>query len=135
MDVKCDYCGEPAELIDSAYVYSKSYGNIWMCKPCDAYVGVHKNSGNKPLGRLADKNLRNWKQRAHTAFDPLWKEKMERDGWTKTPARSAGYKWLSKELGIEPEKCHIGMFDIDMCIRTVNLCNPYNVRLAARREG
>ena len=30
---------------------------IYICKPCDAYVGVHKGT-DKALGRLANKELR-----------------------------------------------------------------------------
>lgn len=89
--VVCPYCHAEAVLVDSAEVYSRSYGNIWLCRPCHAWVGVHTNDGlNRPLGRLADTELREWKQRAHAAFDPLWKGKMRRDGCSKGQARAAG---------------------------------------------
>ena len=54
--VLCPYCGQPATLVDSEYVYGVSYGSkLWRCDPCDAHVGVHKNSERfKPLGTLAD---------------------------------------------------------------------------------
>lgn len=72
-NVVCPYCGNKAELVDSAVVYGRSYGIIWLCYPCDAYVGVHKNSPrHAPLGRLANKELREWKMRAHEVFDQLW---------------------------------------------------------------
>ena len=71
--VICDYCGTPADFVDSSVVYhGHSFGMIYLCPRCGAYVGVHKGS-DKPLGRLANSELRNWKKAAHAAFDPLWK--------------------------------------------------------------
>lgn len=114
---KCPYCGELAVLTDSAEVYrGKSYGNIWLCRPCQAWVGVHKTDPyNRPLGRLANKLLRVWKMRAHEAFDPLWKNKVMR--------RGEAYAWLSKQLELDKDDCHIGMFDVDMCKKVVMVCS------------
>lgn len=81
-----------------------------------------------PLGRLADKELRRWKIRAHNAFDPLWQAKVAR-GFRKRAARDLGYNWLAGELGIKWEECHIGMFDVEMCKRVVEICAPYLERL------
>lgn len=67
--VHCDYCGRRAEYVDSKVIYGKSYGMIYLCRNCMAYVGVHKGS-DKPLGRLANAQLRHWKKEAHAAFDP-----------------------------------------------------------------
>lgn len=61
--VICDYCGTPADFVDSSVVYhGHSFGMIYLCPRCGAYVGVHKGS-DKPLGRLANSELRNWKRR------------------------------------------------------------------------
>lgn len=52
--VICDYCGTPADFVDSSVVYhGHSFGMIYLCPRCGAYVGVHKGS-DKPLGRLAN---------------------------------------------------------------------------------
>lgn len=69
--------------------------------------------GTQPLGRLAGARLRKAKSQAHAAFDPLW-----RDG---EMDRNQAYAWLAGELGIEPEDCHIGEFDVDTCKRVVAL--------------
>ena len=69
--VYCDYCGRQAEYVDSKVIYGKSYGMMYLCRNCMAYVGVHKGT-DKPLGRLANAELRYWKKRAHAVFDPLW---------------------------------------------------------------
>lgn len=125
----CDYCGRPARLLsfgDEGYPYRRPYGRVWICPPCDAYVGVHENSRRfVPLGRLANKTLRAAKQFAHAHFDPLWMGKMQRDLVSKGHARKKAYAWLAQQLGIEITECHIGMFDETMCQRVVDVCKPY----------
>ena len=111
--VKCPYCGKTAELVDDEAIYGRSYGHkAYWCKPCDAYVGCHKGT-DKPLGRLANAELRKWKMRAHAAFDLLWKGRFMR--------RWQAYAWLASELDIPSEKCHIGMMDIDMCQKVIDV--------------
>lgn len=96
---------------------------IWLCRPCQAYVGVHKNSKDyAPLGRIANSELRDWKKRAHAAFDPLWQNRMSDLKCSKSAARKVIYKWLTKALDIQRSDCHIGMFDVDMCKQTVEVC-------------
>ena len=62
MNVICNYCGKPAEYVDSTVVYGSSYGMIYYCKPCNAWVGVHKGSG-APLGTLANAELRAYRRK------------------------------------------------------------------------
>lgn len=119
----CPYCGSDTEYIDSSYVYGRSYGMIYICKPCDAYEGVHKGT-NKALGRLANKELREAKKEAHYYFDQLWRKAMS-TGRKKDEARNSAYEWLSKELSIDKEICHIGMMDIETCKRVIHVCKPY----------
>ena len=39
--VICDYCGTPADFVDSSVVYhGHSFGMIYLCPRCGAYVGV-----------------------------------------------------------------------------------------------
>lgn len=112
MKLRCPYCGGKPIYTDSSIIYGRSYGMIYLCKPCDAYVGVHKGT-DVPLGRLANKELRLWKKKAHAAFDPLWK--------FKKITRSRAYETLSKELNISKKDAHIGMFDVDQCKRVVEI--------------
>ena len=108
--VLCDYCGKPAELVTGKQVYPYRVDLhslvFFRCVPCDARVGTHKRT-KKPLGRLANAELRLAKGRAHAAFDPLWK-----DG---EMSRHRAYRWLAKQIGIAPDDCHIGMFDLEQC--------------------
>jgi len=130
--VRCDYCGKPAELVDDTQVYQQSYGGrVWLCRPCGAWVGCHKNSKRAiPLGRLANAELRKAKIEAHAAFDPLWQAVARRDGINPCLARNRGYAWLAKEMGMEMVACHIGKFNAEQCRRVVDLC-----RVIARPSG
>lgn len=111
-DVICQYCNQKSELVDSSVIYGRSYGLIYLCKPCDAYVGVHKGT-TKPLGILANAELREWKKKAHAAFDPLW----ENGKYT----RKKAYRILADKLG--EEEVHIGESDVDKCKKIIEICN------------
>lgn len=124
----CPYCGNNTEYIDSSVIYGKSYGMIYICKPCDAYVGVHKGT-DKSLGRLANKELREAKKEAHYYFDQIaktglinkiWKEYIPNLG-----NRNKAYLWLSKQMNIPKEYCHIGMFDVAECKKVVEICRVF----------
>ena len=71
----CPYCGKDTEFMDSSIVYGKSYGMIYICRTCNAYVGVHKGT-DQALGRLANKQLRVLKHEAHEYFDKIWRFKL-----------------------------------------------------------
>ena len=114
--VNCPYCKKDAELVNGERIYPHRPDlfakMFWLCEPCNAYVGTHSNSdNNKPLGRLANADLRRAKTAAHAAFDPLWKE-----GYM---SRTKAYAWLARRLHIHIQKCHIGMFDLDTCYRVI----------------
>ena len=114
MKVYCDYCGKRAEYVDSAEVYGgRSHGMIYLCRDCGAYTGVDRCTA-RPLGRLANAELRHWKVEAHKAFDPLWKYGRMR--------RSEAYIWLAVKMGIPVKRAHIGMFNIKQCKQVVEIC-------------
>lgn len=62
---------------------------------------------------MANKELREWKKKAHAAFDPHWKSKK----WK----RSYCYQLLAERMGIDPKLCHIGMFDIEECKKVIEI--------------
>ncbi len=122
----CPYCGEIPDYVDSKVIYhGKSYGMMYYCLNCDAYVGVHKGT-NKPLGRLANKELREYKKLAHYYFDKISKtdliNKIYDSVYPEKSNRNKAYYWLAKQMGIDKEFCHIGMFDIDQCSMVVEIC-------------
>ena len=119
----CPYCGRgAAHRSSSNHIYGRDYGPVWECSPCGAWVGCHK--GGKPLGTPANRTDRSLRKQAHAAFDPLWRRVIERRGVSQTQARSAGYKWLSRELGVPIEECHIGMMHGEDLRRVVLCCTP-----------
>lgn len=106
----CPYCNSGVKQVSETFVYGREYSGrkVIVCEnypKCEAYVGCHDNG--TPLGRLADKKLRNAKIDAHNHFDKIWKEKIVRRGKL--------YKHLSDYLEIPIEYTHIGMFGIDTC--------------------
>ena len=112
--IHCDYCQREAELVTGAVIYPHrpdlALKSFYRCQPCGAHVGCHPGTIN-PLGRLANAELRAAKQRAHAAFDPLWRSgKM---------TRGTAYAKLSDALGIPQQECHIGMMDVATCGRVV----------------
>lgn len=106
--VTCPYCGRPAEWVPNAEVYGRPYGAsymIWLCRPCEAWVGCHKNT-REPKGTLAKKELRDLRIAAHDHIDPLW-----RDGrYQRRQVYAALNRWFGQII-------HIGESDEDMCKR------------------
>jgi len=134
----CQYCGRDAFLEDSIEAYGRELGfQIFLCRPCEAWVGVHKGT-NKPLGTLANKELRDWRKKAHAAFDPLWQKKLEirrrqrGADYKKVYARGSGYKWLREQMGVPKSNCHIGMFTIEQCQQVIEICRTWRERRGAR---
>lgn len=118
----CPYCSSKTVYVDSLEVYDRSYGMIYLCRPCKAWVGVHTGT-KKALGRIADLELRQAKKETHFYFDKLWAEKMK-SGFTKNAARGKAYKWLAFNLGIPAEEAHVGWFDLKMCRKAIEICKP-----------
>lgn len=119
MKVACDYCRKPAKLVTGKIVYPHRkdllHKFFWYCKDCGAWVGTHKNSKDKaPLGRLANKELRQAKMAAHAVFDPIWK--------SGRMSRPSAYAWLAEATGISKPNCHIGMMDVDGCKSVIVAC-------------
>ena len=110
----CPYCNKEAKFCENKEIYGKNYGKSYMCylcKPCDAYVGTHNNT-SRALGTMANRELRQWRIKAHAAIDPLWKSKVYR--------RKDIYKSLRKLFG---KKIHIGESDVQTCKDIVNKFN------------
>ena len=121
---KCPYCDSKTKKVTQDVIYGKRFGNgndVIVCvnyPRCDSYVGTH--SDGRPLGRLANYQLRIAKKKAHDSFDRIHKA-----GFI---TRSQLYKDLSKALHIPPEYTHIGMFQISTCYKVVEWAdNLYNL--------
>ena len=110
MNAPCPYCGKKPQCVSAKEIYPHRPDLwskwIWICHPCDAYVGCHQNT-KKPLGRFAEKELRKWKKNAHASFDPVWK--------SRRVTRETAYAKLADAMEIPVAECHIGMFNVAQC--------------------
>jgi len=105
----CNICGVQKSIIltDSSIIYGSSYGLIYYCTNCRAYVGVHDNAHNDhgekdaPKGTLADSELVKLRKVAHKLFDPLWKET--------NLSRKGAYQVLINVTHVSKERAHIAM--------------------------
>ena len=104
--MKCPYCKKEAVWTDNSAVYGRSYGNstmIWICVPCNAYVGCHKNT-KEPLGTIANAYLRGLRRDCHRVFDPIWK--------SGRMTRKDAYDYYSKKYNRD---FHIATMDEEQC--------------------
>jgi len=122
----CPYCKKEAEWVENKKIYGKNYGRsfmVYFCRACDAYVGCHNNT-RKPLGTMADRDTREWRKKAHAAFDPLWKiinptrrpYKLKR---LLQSARQKAYNRLKNHFG---EEIHIGESNVERCKKIISVC-------------
>lgn len=119
----CDYCSAPATLAragDKIYPYRDDHGPLWVCAPCQAWIGIFpRSTRNVPLGRLADANLREFKAKLHAALEPLVQAKVRRDACNVFEARAKGLKWLAQQIGADPEKTTIHSLNNAQCARAL----------------
>ena len=137
--ITCNYCGRSAQLVSGIVIYPSrpelQRRNYYLCGPCNAWVGCHKNT-DIPFGRLANAELRGGRIRAHAAFDPIWGKSAK--GGPKdmnSYSRSAAYRWLAAKLGIHPDRCHIGLFDVDQCERTIAMCGEFRAWIVDQADA
>jgi len=110
----CPYCKKEAVWCENKEIYGRNYGKSFMCylcKNCDAYVGCHQNT-KKPLGTLANKELREWRKKTHAVLDPLWK--------LGRYTRKKVYRMISEKMG---KDIHIGESDIKTCKKVIDIIN------------
>jgi hypothetical protein len=113
--MKCTYCGRDAEWVPNSEVYGRNYGAsymIWLCRPCDAYVGCHNNT-QAPKGSFANRELRQARRAAHAVIDPIWQSGRYR--------RKTVHKRLAEAFG---EEVHVATSDVARCheiIKTAKL--------------
>jgi hypothetical protein len=130
----CDYCGAAAELAragDIAYPYQEDHGTLWVCQPCQAWIGIYSRSTrNVPLGRLANGELRELKAKLHAALEPMAAAKARRDAISIFEARAKGYRWLASALQIDEKACNIHQLSADRCRAAVHVIEQFeNSRL------
>lgn len=118
--MRCPYCGRPVQLRPASYVYANNLNPdnyLYVCNgypnKCNAYVGAHRKS-LKPMGTLADSELRHKRIEAHKALDKIWREGLM--------TRHGAYAWLMSKLGLKEKDMHIGKFSYYYCGETIREC-------------
>ncbi len=110
--MNCPFCQKEALWCENKEIYGRNYGKsymVYLCKPCDAYVGCHNNT-TKPLGTMANRELRAWRMKVHAEIDPLWKE-----GYY---THEQLYRKISEKLGYT---YHTGEADIETCKKIMEM--------------
>lgn len=123
-NLTCPFCNQPALYsATSKFLYGgRDYGSVYfcMCKPDGVYVGCHKGTSN-PLGELCDSEVRLLRMECHKLFDPYWQSFTNLTKKQQNEMRNTMYKNLAKIMKIEPSKCHISMFDKQLCEQAIGL--------------
>lgn len=116
--IKCPYCHSTAILTPARKIYGPDTKEEWLyvCShypECNSYVGVHKGT-KRPMGTLANGDLRNKRIKAHKMFDLIWRSNVMN--------RKNAYRWMSDKLCIPSEHAHIGCFSEYMCDQLIDAC-------------
>ena len=110
----CRYCGSPVVYTSNAEIYGREYGEgkCYLCRNCRAFVGVHPGT-DRPLGTLANEELRRYRKTAHYWFDQIWQKPL------RITTRYKAYGWLAHYLGLDRSQTHIGLFEKEECVKVV----------------
>ena len=115
----CWYCNSETELVTDKEIYgpNSTYGGMYYrCTiNADHYVGTYSDE-ERSLGRVANRELRQWKRKGHEVFDPLWNTK---NSVFKTQRQA--YKWLSEAMELPLNRTHFGMFTKEDCEKAIEL--------------
>lgn len=122
--VKCSHCNRPTTLVTGREIYPSREDlhrkNFWHCPVCEAYVGCHGFT-KVPLGTAANAELRALRSRAHRVFDPIWA--------LGSKSRSSAYRWLSQQMQLESDECHIALFNVEQCLKVIEICEKSSAEL------
>lgn len=113
---QCNICGSKnVRYTTNDEVYGKIYGNggCYLCDDCKAYVGVHDTKNKKPLGRLANKEMRQLKMKCHYKFDKFWKQADFK--------RRDCYGYLAEKLDLRLRETHFGWFDTEYLNKAIDI--------------
>jgi hypothetical protein len=131
----CDYCGARAQLArfgDADYPFRADHDAVWICTPCEAWIGVRPRSKhNTPLGRLADAPLREAKSRLHDALEPLAQAKARRDDASIFEARAKAVRWVASALGFDPLPPSLHAFTLDQCEQALRYVDTWKAQRRA----
>lgn len=85
---------------------------FWRCDTCNNFVGCHHKSKDrtKPLGCIANQEMKNARMQIHSIIDPLWKDGIM--------TRSQVYSKLSDALGRQYHTAELSsMKEVDIVLK------------------
>ena len=107
--IECPDCGDRLILKNSKY--GKFYGCV-NYPSCKGKHSAHQNSG-KPMGTPADAETREWRKKAHKAFDKIW----NLYGYS----RKEAYGLLQSIMKMTAREAHISRFTKEDCQKLLKL--------------
>ena len=121
-EVICPYCGKKAVLRPASYLYGEKRiftpeTMFYVCSgypDCNAYVSANQKN-HRPLGIMADGELRNLRIKTHRALREIWTQ-----GYM---TKNSTYHWLSGKLALPEKETHVAMFSTYRCRETIRLAN------------
>ncbi len=110
-EMRCPYCGSTVIYRSAEGIYRENSSGVmlYVCArypKCDAYVRVHAGT-KKPVGTMANRELRELRNKAHRTFDQIHKSGIM--------TREEAYMWLSNMLSLPLSQTHIGNFGEYYC--------------------
>lgn len=108
-------CGAPMVLRKSPK-YPKPFWGCTKFPECRGTHGAHPDG--RPLGIPANKETKEWRIKAHDAFDKLW-----RFAPIRFYSRKEAYKFLAEKMGVE--EIHIGESDIETCKKIIEISENF----------
>ena len=113
--VRCPYCGGSAVLRSADGIYRDNPNDtmLYVCSRyprCDAYVRIQPGT-TRPIGSLANRELRALRKEAHRHFDRL-----HSDG---IMTKQEAYSWLAALLQAPLSEAHIGYLSEYSCNQVI----------------
>lgn len=99
-ELSLQYLVDTGRFCSDCHAFTELRSNKWVCSSCGKCVSCHSGT-DRAMGSVADSNIRDWRRRAHLAFDRIWK-----DGLL---SRERCYRELTHVLGMPADYTHIGV--------------------------
>ena len=128
MKIYCCSCKSEvdAKLITGVEVYPHrpdlSDIPFWQCS-CGNFVGCHHKTKNrtKPLGVIADQEIKNARKHIHSLLDPIWKKGFK--------SRNEVYSYISDQLGFKYHTAELR--DIDTARKVYKILKEWRLELTS----
>ncbi len=129
--MRCPYCGSTViyRSADGIYNENNNHVMLYVCSKypeCDSYVRVHEGT-TRPVGTMANSDLRALRDKTHKQFDRLYK-----NGFM---SKSDAYRWLADILHTTMSEAHIGFLDEKSCLMVMEKSNQMIEMQQARKRN